>query len=82
MKPDLNLFPYGYSAETANGPPCYRRQTDYGWQVYRRYLLYDGRESIDLTAVYGSEHEAIEHEERIVAALRASEQHGSEPQNQ
>lgn len=82
MKPDLHLFPYGYKAETANGPACYRRHTDFGWEVYRRYLLYDGREGIDLSAVYESEHEAIEHEARIAAALGEPQQHGPEPQDQ
>jgi hypothetical protein len=81
MKPNLNLFPYGYKAEMADEPPCYRRQTDFGWEVYRRYLLYDGHEGINLSAVFESEHEAIEHEQRIVAALRESAQH-SGPQNQ
>jgi hypothetical protein len=81
MKPDLSLFPYGYQAETADGPPCYHRQTDFGWEVYRRYLLYDGREGIELSAIFKSEHEAIEHEQRIVAALGEAAQHGG-PQNQ
>jgi hypothetical protein len=75
MKPDLNVFPFGYKAELADGPPCYRRQTHFGWEVYRRYLLYDGREGTDLSAVLKSEREAIEYEERIVAALRAGEPH-------
>ena len=82
VKPEPNLFPYGYKAELADGPPCYRRQTYFGWEVYRRYLLYDGRESTDLSAVYSSEHEAIEHEERIVAALQEFEQRGSGPRTQ
>jgi hypothetical protein len=82
MKPHLNFFPYGYKAEMADGPPCYRRETDFGWEVYRRYLLYDDREGIHLSAVFQSEHEAIELEQRIVAALRESAQHGAGPQNQ
>jgi hypothetical protein len=71
MDTDASLFPYGYQAELEGERPCRRKLSEFGWEVHRQYMLYDGRPGSDLSAVYATEAEAIEHERRVVAALKA-----------
>lgn len=69
MKDDPAIYPYGYQSEPPDGSPSLRRQTEYGWEVHRRYMLYDGRPSVELVAVFPTEREAIDLEARILAAV-------------
>jgi hypothetical protein len=69
VKDEPEIYPYGYQSETSDGPPSFRRHTEYGWEVRRRYTLYDGRPSIELVAVFRTEREAIDLEARILAAI-------------
>lgn len=72
MKAKSEIYPYGYHSELPNGPSSFRRHTEYGWEVHRRYMSYDGRPSVELVAVFRTEHEALGLEARILAAVKNS----------
>jgi hypothetical protein len=70
MKGEPEIYPYGYQSEPPDGPSSFRRHTEYGWEVHRRYVLYDGRPSVERVAVFPTEREALDLEARILAAVK------------
>jgi hypothetical protein len=69
---DQELHPWGYKSEMPDGLPTFHKHSEFGWGVHRRYVLYDGRPATELLAVHRTEKDALEHQDRILIAVRNS----------